>query len=154
MSACPLVPLPFLAGIGDKSVRTVDGRAMNAASQKRHGCYYTPPALVERLLAATLNGAPQHFSICDPACGTGNILIAAARHGRVYGIERDPEAAAICRDRLRLSEQRIRCGDALFLDRPGEYDVVLGNPPWVSFGGRQQARATAYRRKLVAAYPV
>lgn len=120
--------------------------------QKRHGCYYTPPALVERLLAATLEGLVSGPTICDPACGTGNILEPAARFGTVFGMERDPQAAQICRDRLRLGPERIRCGDALF-DEPGQCDVVVGNPPWVSFSGRHSARAETYRRRLVAAYP-
>lgn len=74
-----------------------------AGSQRKHsGSYYTPPELIEELIQSTLKplvekrlgpSRPLHESdrelsakrailslrICDPACGTGHFLLAAAR---------------------------------------------------------------------------
>ena len=67
---------------------------LNADSHERKatGSYYTPASLVECLLDSALDPLldeaakkpdPQHailsLKICDPACGSGNFLIAAAR---------------------------------------------------------------------------
>ncbi len=61
------------------------GRAL--AARRRSGSYYTPPKLVGALLDTTLEPrlnvaqTPQQLTalrICDPACGTGHFLLAAA----------------------------------------------------------------------------
>jgi hypothetical protein len=54
--------------------------------RKTSGSYYTPPELVECLLSTALDPVADEATdagalrICDPACGSGHFLAAAARH--------------------------------------------------------------------------
>ena len=216
--------------------------------RKATGSYYTPPALIERLLETTLdpliNAATEkadlrtaeqallELKVCDPACGSGHFLMAAAdriaqrlvrlRCGErqssamdvqqarrdvitrcLYGVDLNPTAVALCRmslwmqastpgDPVQRLDEHIQVGNSLLgmaprcadenvpadvgLDgivaprglpdslRPihwrlafpevfspqrgrvcdtteepwGGFDVVLGNPPWISYSGRQK----------------
>ncbi|MDR3708658.1 MAG: N-6 DNA methylase [Capsulimonadaceae bacterium] len=94
--------------------------------RKHAGLYYTPPALVDALLCATLDPvldeaersadplrAMRAIRVCDPACGAGHFLAEAVRRiserfaelggypadalDCVFGVDIDPVAAAICR---------------------------------------------------------
>ncbi|XRQ12176.1 N-6 DNA methylase [Actinomadura welshii] len=79
-------------------------------------------------------------SVYDPACGIGNLLMAARERGAaaVTGQDRERHAADIARARLRLhagGDVRIVQGDSLTDDRfPGDrFDAALCDPP---FGDR------------------
>ena len=122
------------------------------------GVRFTPPPLAARLAKGLLGGS--HGSktprILDPACGEGELLLAAweasgrdARLacGGLFGIEVDPETVTRARDRLRRTiggeagesaARHVRVGDALdpATDWPAATSVVA-NPPWVSFSGRE-----------------
>lgn len=100
--------------------------------RKVRGSYYTPPDVVDALLDLTLGpvlasraalgtDAIAQLRIVDPACGAGNVLVAAARRvwealraggvgereawiaavGCVVGVDLDPQAARLCRAGLR-----------------------------------------------------
>lgn len=59
-----------------------------------------PEALLERLVLSLSNTGD---IVLDPYCGSGTTLAVAQRLGRLaIGIEKSPEAAAICRKRLKL----------------------------------------------------
>jgi SAM-dependent methyltransferase len=103
-------------------------RWLARADRRAAGVYYTPPALIERVLDGALApalapGAPPP-RVLDPACGAGAFLVAAlgrleraalaagARPGRALrarlaarltGIDRDPRAAALARLALALA---------------------------------------------------
>jgi predicted RNA methylase len=68
--------------------------------------------------------------VVDLACGDGALLCAAAQVGdwRLIGVDVDPDAVAIARNRL--AGARIHCGDGLRhpLASPG---AVIGNPPFL-----------------------
>ncbi|WP_148615080.1 N-6 DNA methylase [Nocardioides rubriscoriae] len=115
------------------------------------GSFYTPPALVDWVLDRVR--LEQGDTVLDPACGTGNFLLAVVRRlgpaavGRVHGVDLDPVAVAIARLLLRIEapgtdpalvEHTVRVGDGLGEHPGAPYDVVLGNPP---FGGRLRPRA-------------
>jgi predicted RNA methylase len=130
-------------------------------TRKQTGTYYTPAELVDCLLDHCLEPALDHavaqadpaaallaLKICDPACGSGRFLVAAARRvadrlvaldGRdrteeiaavvehcIYGVDVDPIAIELCRLSLRIEaggrarHDRLRCGDAL-LGAPAEH---------------------------------
>lgn len=114
--------------------------------RKRRGHYPTPPDLVGRVVEAVMPPARagDTISVLDPACGDGRFLAAAAAwissrggHARVHGVELDGPTAAEARRVLAASpgvaEARIDVGDALRRDwGASQYDVVIGNPPYLS----------------------
>ena len=127
--------------------------AEQAAGRVGSGSFYTPPVLVDWVLDRVLADLPDHATVLDPACGTGNFLVAVARRlgpdaaTRVHGVDLDPVAVAITRLLLRIEapgvdpavlERTVRVGDGLGAHPGAPYDVVLGNPP---FGGRLRPRA-------------
>lgn len=98
-------------------------------SQRRRGLHYTPRAVADRLVAVALDGiavdgpvaghhravAPAAVTVCDPACGGGAFLLAAARwlagagvdrraivDRCVVGVDVDPVAVAVATTTLRL----------------------------------------------------
>lgn len=95
-SLLELVPVVTLGGgarifgfVGDDEEGSTKGNA-----RKLTGSYYTPDSLVQELIksalepviAQTLKANPQEpvkallgLSVCDPACGSGHFLLAAAR---------------------------------------------------------------------------
>jgi SAM-dependent methyltransferase len=117
------------------------------------GSFFTPPRLVAWLLDQALGRTPAaEPHLLDPACGTGNVLVAALRRlgpgavGRLHGTDVDPVAVAITRLRLRLAapdvdpavlERTVRVADGLGEHPDAPFDAVLGNPP---FGGRLRPR--------------
>ncbi len=136
------------------------------------GVRFTPPPLAARLCADWLlrGGGDPPPAVLDPACGDGELLLAAweasgrdralAREG-LHGIELDPDLAARARERLRegiggeagrRAAEHVRGGDALDPGLPWPPGThVLANPPWVSFSGREagslpRARLERYRR--------
>ena len=96
----------------------------------RRGQYFTPPPLAEVLLSLVDLGPG--VSVLDPTCGSGGLLVAAARRGaRVQGIELDPGLACLARLNLRLAgyEAEVTQGDFFALS-PASVDVVVANPPF------------------------
>ena len=148
--------------------------------RKELGAYYTPPDVVDGLLDLVLDpilaerssggaDAVSAVRVVDPACGTGNFLVAvAARVGAalerlglepgearrravrcVRGVELDAATARLCRDALKAVHvsgggRSVVRGDALLDDLlpAGRFDLVVGNPPFLS----QLASSTARTR--------
>lgn len=83
-------------------------------------------------------GAPGQGIAFDPACGTGELLAAAARHGAssVFGQELDEGLARLAGIRLGISgrqfDSRVSAGDSLRDDQFSDVvaDVVLCHPPF------------------------
>jgi methylase of polypeptide subunit release factors len=114
--------------------------ARRGSRRKRTGSYYTPAPIVEHVLDQALEPvlgealaqgkhhpreALLRLRICDPACGTGHFLVAAARRmtshlmrvdgelsageahslvtcGSIFGVDLNPVAAELCRAMLWL----------------------------------------------------
>ena len=123
-----------------------------AARRKRLGAWYTPPELVDALLAATLDpvidaSAPgATIRVLDPACGDGRFLVAARARVEAAGRRADLTGVDIDRSAVRSAratlgpDARLIVSDALRRQWRGErFDVVVGNPPFLS----QLAAATA-----------
>ena len=122
---------------------------MSAADRKRFGAWYTPSRLVahvvEQALAAPFE-APTDGTVrvLDLACGDGRFLHAAARVLRARGLNPVLTGADIDLRGLRTQTHHNETieaieTDSLHHDWAGrEFDVVLGNPPFLS----QMATAT------------
>lgn len=146
------------------------------ADRRRRGVHYTPPALAASLVGVALAlpgpaGQAAAPTVCDPSCGGGAFLLAAARAlraggvdprtvvaGCLRGVDVDPLAVAVTRASLGVwaraegmvepPEARVVVGDALVDPWPGPPpDLVVGNPP---FAG-QLASGTARRGAADAA---
>jgi len=118
---------------------SADGKAVEFLDQrngwrKQTGSYYTPPALVRLLLDAALKpllAVNPNPTICDPACGCGNFLVAAAQRvpaSCLHGIDLDPVAVQLCR--AAIPGAKIRQANTLLDDAPEQFDLVIGNPPF------------------------
>ncbi len=109
---------------------------------KKGGEFYTP-AEVATLLAKLLAPKPGE-TICDPACGSGSLLIRVAREVGspdyfVYGQEVNGGTWALCRMNMFLhgvDNARVEWGDTLNSpklvegDRLMKFNVVVANPPF------------------------
>lgn len=100
----------------------------------RTGLTVTPPELADLMLDLTPPGARR---ILDPACGSGTILLAAARRGydRVEGQEADAPLALVAALRVAFSGGAtfdVHGGDSLRADAyaGGAADAVVCNPPF------------------------
>src|SRR5687767_53538 len=86
--------------------------------RKLLGAWYTPPALVDHVVALTLPADGAVTSVVDPACGDGRFLAAvreaAGARVRMTGVDLDPGAVASARGAVREAE--IVEADALAMD--------------------------------------
>ncbi len=150
--------------------------------RRRRGSFYTPASLVERILdelppcpTSVLDPA------CGAGAFLSGMLARLIGQGiparealsRVCGGELDPHAAELCRIRLALealeriagptpadwqalmeiAARNIRTGEALLeLEWEGGFDLIVGNPPFLS--AREMARAGMgeYRQRLAKRY--
>ena len=97
-----------------------------AADRKRHGKHYTPVELADFLATRTLSrlGASDRLTVLDPACGDGELLLAAHRAAATLGLraelelvgyDLDPVAVSIARDRAAAAGVPVRIEQADFL---------------------------------------
>ncbi|MEM9514950.1 MAG: N-6 DNA methylase [Actinomycetota bacterium] len=113
------------------------------ARRRALGAWYTPHELVDELVAATLDtgwlaGRRGPITVLDPACGDGRFLLAAGAWldamgvtAEFHGVDIDPQAVALARTSLPTAT--IVEADALTRPWAGvTFDVVLGNPPFLS----------------------
>lgn len=132
---------------------------------KKGGEFYTPKEVVT-LLVEILD--PQEkMRICDPACGSGGMLVQSFYHLRgkgqnpknisLFGQERNIGTWAICKMNMLLhglSSARLEKGDTLrsskLLTDQGklmEFDIVIANPPFsLKNWGYEEAQHDPYRR--------
>lgn len=146
------------------------GRLLEARSdvkvRRSNGVHFTPEVLASGLVARALvrHEAP---TVCDPACGGGALLLAAARHevanghvpdkvvARLWGIDIDPlavattEAALILYCGVRPPAEHLVVADVLHdeLVLPA-FDVVVGNPPFLGQLAAATARTASQSRAL------
>jgi N-6 DNA Methylase len=114
--------------------------APSAEARRIRGEYFTPPPLVEAVLAlAVPHLGPGPLTVVDPACGDGAFLAAAARvlpGARLRGLELDRAHGATARRSAPaariLTGDALRGGwDSLLRTLPGEGEELwLGNPPY------------------------
>jgi len=132
---------------------------------KKGGEFYTPKEVVS-LLVEILN-PQENMRICDPACGSGGMLVQSVYHLReigqnqknisLYGQERNINTWAICKMNLLLhglASARLEKGDTLrspkLVREDGkliEFDMVIANPPFsLKNWGYEEAQHDPYRR--------
>lgn len=154
---------------------------LDAGGRKRSGSYFTPQPIAaqvtEAALAAGAHAAPR---VCDPAAGGGVFLLETARQiaertslpkrqvlELLHGVDLSPLAVAVteavlwlwCEDPSldpRSLASRLVAGNALargWERALGDFDLVIGNPPWVAYAGRAaQPLAPEARRELARSF--
>jgi N-6 DNA Methylase len=164
------------------------GAALEAATddgrRRARGLHVTPGWLADYLAARALprhRGADGHAAgptVCDPACGGGAFLLAAARrlHGLgigrrdivrdlLWGADIDPVGLAAAEAALALwagegpppgrlvVADPLDAGATAWASPPAAgFDAVVGNPPFQNQLGRATARSHDDRRGLRARY--
>ncbi len=174
----PDVAVPAVASGADLAAAL---EAATGHDQRRaNGLHVTPRWLADRLVVLALDGlaAAPAVTVCDPACGGGAFLVAAARrlHRRgaerrrvvrhlLWGADIDPVGLAVAEAALALwageapppgrlvVADTLADGGAVWPDRPAAgFDLVAGNPPFQSQLGRATARTPEEQARLRARY--
>ena len=115
-----------------------------AGAGKKAGEFYTPQEVSQILADIVTTGKARLRSVYDPTCGSGSLLIRAARNGRaedIYGQEKNPTTYNLCRMNMLLhgikfNNFTIENNDTLekdeFADRYGAdgFDAIVANPPF------------------------
>ena len=138
------------------------GSDRGRSERKLHGAWYTPDHLVALVVDAIAGSfrasAPRRrLRLVDPACGDGRFLVAAVERLsaagvelEVVGLDIDPDAVEATRQALAATgaAHRVVCADALAFDWStlGRFDVVVGNPPFLSQMAAATTRGGASRR--------
>jgi hypothetical protein len=156
--------------------------ATDRGRRRTQGLHVTPRSLADDLATRALRRVPDArggaATVCDPACGGGAFLVAAARRLHRHGIDRrsvvrhhlwgadiDPVGLAAAEAALALwageappparlvVDDPLRSGANVWEDPPRDgFDAVVGNPPFQGQLGRTTARNDDDRRALRARY--
>ena len=143
--------------IGNTYIYLIERFAADAG--KKAGEFYTPHKISE--LVAKLGGPKPGNRICDPACGSGGLLIEAARevgdrNFALFGMESNGSTWALARMNMFLhgfDSARVEWCDTLTSpalvenDRLMKFDVVVANPPFsLDKWGADEAESDRYNR--------
>jgi hypothetical protein len=137
---------------------------LSTARRRELGAFYTPADVARRLVDIAFDGLDGALRVCDPACGDGAFLLAAAHALEARGIDRvtiardllwgcDVDAAAVERARAVIDEwagtspvDHVRVADGLVdIGWTGRFDVLVGNPPFLNQLERATARTSSTR---------
>lgn len=122
----------------------------------------TPPAVVDDMVQRLFDGvAITHDTrLLDPGCGEGAFIEGVLRHcaannlpiPHIVGIELHPARAAAARARF-VGQRQVRIQEADFLLNPpgSPFDLIIGNPPYVSITHLDPDEKAAYRSMFEAA---
>jgi hypothetical protein len=134
--------------------------AADQADRKRRGAWFTPDHLVRSVVDAVVDAAfvqrrgDRPIAVIDPACGDGRFLIEVAdaverAGGSVELVGVDVDVDTVADLALRRSDIECRCDDALSSswldDRSDTFDLVIGNPPYLSQMSAATTRGGASR---------
>jgi type I restriction enzyme M protein len=143
--------------IGNTYIYLIERFATDAG--KKAGEFYTPHKVSE--LVAKLASPKPGNRICDPACGSGGLLIEVAReindrNFALFGMESNGSTWALARMNMFLhgaDSARIEWCDTLNSpalvekDRLMKFDIVVANPPFsLDKWGAEEAQNDRYNR--------
>lgn len=140
---------------------------------------FTPRWIADWLVAECLGVAGANADVLDPACGAGQMLLAAAAakiergvdprdaFTALYGVELDPVAADVCRTTLKIAAARalqrrdrqleaqidanIAVGDGLF-DELDARDIVVTNPPYMGARSMPEGLKASLKTRFPASF--
>lgn len=101
--------------------------------KKELGSFYTPQNLADWVVGRIISQKTVR-SVLEPSCGDGVFLVSLYKllstlpQTTVVDIDKD----AISKVRKRFSKSNIIDSDFLFLDIERKFDLIIGNPPYIS----------------------
>lgn len=111
-----------------------------AGAGKKAGEFYTPQEVSQILAEIVFIGRTRLRNVYDPTCGSGSLLLRAAKVGHavdIYGQEKNPTTYNLARMNMllhgiRFNNFKIENGDTLEWDAFGDtqFDAVVANPPF------------------------
>lgn len=151
-----------LRGLEIRSIfRSLFGFLRRFSPPAMKGFVPTPTDVVDIMVAKLMSGIsnPQELRVLDPGCGNGEFIEGVLRYCRergtgfpeIVGIELDPGRANTARSRF-SSVRAVKIREADFL-RPSDeqYDLIVGNPPYVSIIELSQEERANYRESYSSA---
>lgn len=121
----------------------------------------TPHELVDQMVGKLFRASEltESTTLLDPGCGEGEFIAGVLRWceahdravSRIVGVEQHPERAARARRRFaRYKNVEIKTADFLI---PSEqrFDLIVGNPPYVSLGNLSVDERESYRARYQTA---
>lgn len=112
---------------------------MLPSQRKQLGAWYTPGVLVDAVVEAVAVHVERLspgrvVRVLDPACGDGRFLAAAAAALNARGLRVELTGVDVDREALALAAPgaRLLHGDALSMPWDRDFDVVVGNPPFLN----------------------
>jgi adenine-specific DNA-methyltransferase len=125
------------------------------------GFVSTPAPIVDEMMALLFRESPpsSESTVLDPGCGTGAFIEGIVRwckkNGaaipRIVGIESDPKHAALARERFKTHPNIAIQRRDFLKKRPGRFDFIIGNPPYVPITGLSEKEKSDYRQRFVTA---
>ena len=128
--------------------------------RKARGAFFTPPEITDFIVQWAIRSNTDR--VLEPSCGDGEFLVPSGRRLMALGAGlfsgQSLTAVEIHRPSARLAQERLRefgldseflYGDFFSFRASGDYDAVVGNPPYVryqDFSG--EARRIALARAL------
>lgn len=124
------------------------------ALRKARGAFFTPVPVASYITDWAVRSKDDH--VLEPSCGEAVFLHEAGQRGehrgRLFGVELHSDSAAEAERTLRAEgiPAIIQAGDFFDVEPTGDFDAVIGNPPYVryqAFSGeaRLRSRAAALR---------
>jgi len=144
---------------------------LSGPSRHRDGVHHTSPRVVDAILDVVLDVCEpldDTRRVLDPAVGGGAFLLGIAERmtgsrpqivSRLFGYDIDPLAVETTRVALALwsntprSEHNISVGDFLALRTAQEWDLVVGNPPFLGQLKGDTARSAEDRHDRTSRWP-
>ncbi|MFB9776578.1 N-6 DNA methylase [Brevibacterium otitidis] len=158
---------PTIVDNGEVTSMPAASPADTPALRKARGAYFTPAAITEFIASWAVRSAADR--VLEPSAGDAAFLIAALHRLQtlapdqptgepapqaptVHGVEIHPESAELARARVAAAGGRaeVHTSDFFRLLPTGDYDTVIGNPPFIRYQGftgenRARAREAALR---------
>lgn len=133
----------------------------SAQLRKDRGAFFTPEAISEFMVAWAVRSP--HDRVLEPSCGEASFLLAAGHHLRnlgaslhasdqLVGVELHAQSADNAR-RLMASESfasTVIDGDYFTSEVDGQFDAVVGNPPFIRYQDFTGAARTRSREAALS----